>query len=190
MSATVNIAELDAVTKARVLQQIEGTEGAESASADPTQISNLDISNRTQLIERLTRLHNNAKQAYALRDEHRREAGKILLLLRTKTLHGEWEPQLQEICIAIGMSRSTAHNYMNAAEKGSVPKPNSAAIEKAKEAAQHLQDACKNAGMNVEISPSRETGKFHLTYRNLSEVEIQQALDSFQAKAKREVQRE
>lgn len=92
----------------------------------------------------------------------------------------------------IGRYRATFEQLDDAHEKpspkavkGSVPKPNSDEIEKAKEAAQRLQDACKKAGMNVEISPSRETGKFHLTYRNLSEVDIQQALGSFQAKAKR-----
>jgi len=46
------------------------------------------------------------------------------------------------------------------------------------ETAQRLQDACKNAGLNVEISPSRQIGKFHVTYRNLSEAEIQQAIDA------------
>ena len=171
----VHIDELNPETRAWVLKQIEGTG---DAAADPTQISKLDISDRAALIERLTHLHNKAQQAYALRDEHRREAGEILLELRTATPHGAWEPQLKEICKAIGMSRSTAHNYMNAAVKGSVPKQNSAEIQKAKETAQRLQDDCRKVGLNVDVSISRDPGKFHITYRNLSEAEIQQAIDA------------
>jgi hypothetical protein len=87
-----------------------------------TEISNLDKSERSALIARLMELHKGVNQAYALRDTQRLEAGQILLSLRKATPHGEWEPQLVEICKAIGMSRSTAHNYMNAAEKGAVPK--------------------------------------------------------------------
>jgi AraC-like DNA-binding protein len=85
-----------------------------------TQISNWDKSERAALIERLIQLHKQVQQAYALRDEHRLEEGKILLSLRTATPRGEWEPQLKELCKAIGMSRRTVHNYMNAAEKGAV----------------------------------------------------------------------
>ena len=85
-----------------------------------TQIFNSDESERAALIERLIQLHKQVQQAYALRDERRLEEGKILLSLRTATPYGEWEPQLKEWCKAIGMSRSTAHNYMNAAEKGAV----------------------------------------------------------------------
>jgi len=115
----VNIDELTPEVRARVLKQIGEAEGA----ANPTQISNLDISNRAALIARLMELHKGINQAYALRDTQRLEAGKILLSLRKAAPHGEWETQLQELCKAVGMSRSTAHNYMNAAEKGAVPKP-------------------------------------------------------------------
>lgn len=170
----VTLSELDPKSRALALQKIGKTDGA----ADPTQISKLDISDRAALIERSTLLHNKAQQAYALRDEQRREAGKILLELRTATPHGEWEPQLKEICKAIGMSRSTAHNYMNSAVKGSVPKAKAPAIEKAKEIAQRLQDECRNVGLNVDVFVSRDPGKFHITYRNLSEAEIQQAIDA------------
>lgn len=85
-----------------------------------TQIFNSDESQRAALIERLIQLHKQVQQAYALRDERRLEEGKILLSLRTATPYGEWEPQLKEWCKAIGMSRRTAHNYMNAAGKGAV----------------------------------------------------------------------
>jgi hypothetical protein len=171
----VTLAELDPVTRQRVIEQMPSAEGG---AVEPAQMSNLDISDRASLVERLMQLHKGAQQAYTLRDEHRREAGRVLLALRKATPHGEWEPQLKELCKTIGMSRSTAHNYMNSAEKGAVPKHNSVAVEKAKETALRLQDACKKVGMNVDIATSRELGKFHLTYRNLSESEIQQAIDS------------
>ena len=87
------------------------------------QISNLDKSERDKLVQRLMLLHKDVQKAYALRDEHRLEAGKILLSLRAATPHGEWEAQLKDLCSAIGMSRSTAHNYMNAVDKGIAPKP-------------------------------------------------------------------
>ena len=83
-----------------------------------TQISKSDKSERAALIERLIQLHKQgAELAYALQDERRLEEGKILLSLRTATPHGEWEPQLRELCKATGMSRRTAHNYMHAARK-------------------------------------------------------------------------
>jgi hypothetical protein len=85
-----------------------------------TQIFNSGKTEPAALIERLIQLHKLVQQAYALRDEHHLEVGKILLSLRTVTPRGEWEPQLKELCNAIGMSRRTAHNYMNAAEKGAV----------------------------------------------------------------------
>jgi len=85
-----------------------------------TQISQSDKSERAALIERLIQLHEQVQLAYALQDERRLEEGKILLSLRTATPHGGWEPQLRELCKATGMSRRTAHNYMNAAEKGAV----------------------------------------------------------------------
>ena len=91
--------------------------------ATPSQISNLDKSERDALITRLMELHKGVTQAYALRDTQRLEAGNILLKLRAAAPHGGWEPQLKELCKAIGMCRATAHNYMNAAEKGAVPKP-------------------------------------------------------------------
>ena len=85
-----------------------------------TQIFNSDKSERVALIERLIQLHKQAQRAYALLDEYHLEEGKILLSLRNATPHGEWEPQLKELCKAIGMSRRTVHNYMNAAGKGAV----------------------------------------------------------------------
>jgi len=107
----------DEEARARVLKQIEETEGV------PTQNSNLEISDdRPALIRRLMELHKGINQAYALRDTQRLEAGKILLTLRAATPHNDWLPELKEICKAIGMCQSTAYNYMNAAEKGAVPK--------------------------------------------------------------------
>jgi hypothetical protein len=85
-----------------------------------TQIFNSDKSERAALIERLIQLHKEVQQANTLRDEYRFEEGKILLTLRTATPHGEWEPQLKELCKAVGMSRRTAHNYMNVGEEGAV----------------------------------------------------------------------
>src|ERR1039457_2444138 len=138
----------------------------------PIQISTLDISNRAALVKRLAELHQNVQHACALRDKDRFEAGNILLALRKTTPHGEWEPQLKELCKAAEMSRATAHNYMNLAKRGSVPKPNSEEIEKAKEIAQRLQDACRNVELDVDIAPSREAAKSHVTNRNVSEAEI------------------
>lgn len=133
---------------------------------------------RAALVERLTELHQNVRQNVQRASEFRVEAGNILLALRKTTPHGEWEPQLKELCKTAEMSRATAHNYMNLAKRGSVPKPNSEEMEKAKEIAQRLQDACRKAGLSVDISPSRELGKFRLIQDNMSEDEIQQAIDS------------
>ena len=58
------------------------------------------------------------------------------------------------------------------------PKPDEI---QAQETAQRLQDDCRKVGLNVDVSPSREIGKFHITYRNLSEDEIRQAIKSSKA---------
>jgi replication-associated recombination protein RarA len=44
------------------------------------------------------------------------EAGQILLDLRKAAPHGTWEPQLEKICKAAKIGRTTAHRYMDLAE--------------------------------------------------------------------------
>jgi hypothetical protein len=57
-----------------------------------TQIFNSGKTEPAALIERLIQLHKLVQQAYALRDEHHLEVGKILLSLRTVTPRGGLHP--------------------------------------------------------------------------------------------------
>lgn len=115
MSAATNINELPAEVRAKVLAQISSTETTHPVHAD-SEISNLGYLDRQKLIEDLTAVQQEITQHSQKWTENKLVAGNILLKLREGVPHGEWEPQLAEICKAAGIGRSTAHNYMNLAE--------------------------------------------------------------------------
>jgi hypothetical protein len=69
----------------------------------------------------------------------------------------------------------SAAGLLKAAKPPHVPKPTD---DLAIQTAQRLQDDCRKVGLNVDVSLSRDPGKFHITYRNLSEAEIQQPIDT------------
>jgi hypothetical protein len=167
----IHVDELNPETRAKVQKQIEGMDSNNTTEANISSETFDDAVKRLAAIQQEITVHSQAWTAGKL------EAGQILLDLRKASPHGTWELRLNEICKVTEFSRATAHRYMNAAVKGSVPKQNPTDVQKAKETAQRLQDECKAIGLNVDIAASRESGKFHLTYRNVSEVEIQQAID-------------
>src|SRR5690348_9569466 len=70
------------------------------------------------------------------------ELGRILTALRDGTPHGEWEVFLKAICHDVKISRSSAHNFMNAyAETQFIP--------------QELKTACDSASLSLEKPSSR-----------------------------------
>jgi len=90
------------------------------------QISNLDISeeSRRALVAQLMKLHQGIQRQKKSCWQDQINAGNILIQLRDTAPHGTWETQLKELTKATGISRSSAHNYMNAVEKGAVPRIN------------------------------------------------------------------
>ena len=69
-----------------------------------------------KLIHQLAAVQQEISQHSRIWTENKIKAGRILLRLREGVPHGEWEPQLAEICKMAKIGRSTAHNYMNLAE--------------------------------------------------------------------------
>ena len=67
----------------------------------------------------------------------------------------------------------SAAGLLKAVKSPHVPTPNE---KRAIHTAQELQDACRQVGLNVEIVASKEPQKFHLTYRNVSFIEIIDAI--------------
>jgi hypothetical protein len=81
-----------------------------------TEISQLGHLDKQELIRQLTAVQREITQHSQQWTKNKLEAGKILLQLREGVPHGEWEPQLKEICKATGVSRSAAHRYINLAK--------------------------------------------------------------------------
>lgn len=113
MSATVSIAELDPVTRQRVLEQIPdaaecGVNSTKSPSTDPVPTGDT-VSLTPQELE-LMRLHQSAtRDALAI--------GTLLIQMRSEQPRGEWTAYLEGVATRTGISRRSLFRYIAAIEK-------------------------------------------------------------------------
>lgn len=105
------------------------------------------------------------KQVQTLSDREKLPPEDVLDILTGEMYSGTYSKPQVEAAIRIVTEESQ-------------PDHATATVQQA-EIAQRLQEEYESIGINIQVTPARDIGKFNITYRNMSEAEIQQDINKF-----------